>query len=389
MALALALGSCQGEKAPAREAPPEVSVVELKAEPVTITELLPGRVAAYRVAEIRPHIGGLVRRQLFRQGSEVAAGDPLFQLDPAVFAAEKAMAAAVLQRAESVPPRAQLQVGRIEALLKTQAASQQAHDDALAARAQAAAEATLQEAQARRGALEARKAVQMRLLDRLRRAAKEQAVSPQSLDEAEAAMATLTGEWRGTVAMTALVTAKRDAARYEVERRQVRAALPGRVARRSVQPGDAVSATAMTDLFVMIPDTPRIVRAEIQENFVRLVKPGMVADIVSESDERIGTAGKVVRIGSFLDARRTGESGTERADVRVAKSILEIESPEALLIGQRVYVPSGILRAGRSRRKPAKRGRQAHRNAADRRHGVATKGRRDKPDQSSDNLSIC
>ena len=140
MALALALGSCQGEKAPAREAPPEVSVVELKAEPVTIAELLPGRVAAYRVAEIRPQIGGLVRRQLFRQGSEVAAGDPLFQLDSAVFAAEKAMAAAALQRAESVLARAQLQVGRIEALLKTQAASQQAHDDALAARAQAAAD---------------------------------------------------------------------------------------------------------------------------------------------------------------------------------------------------------------------------------------------------------
>ena len=202
----------------------------------------------------------------------------------------------------------------------------------------AAAEAALQEAQARRGALEARKAVQMRLLDRLHRAAKEQAVSPQAVDEAEAAMATLTGEWRSAVAMTALATAKRDAARYEVERRQVRAALPGRVARRSVKPGDAVSATAMTELFVIIPDTPRIVRAEIQENFVRLVKPGMVADIVSESDDRIGTAGRVVRIGSFLDARRTGESGTERADVRVAESILEIESPEALLIGQRVYV---------------------------------------------------
>lgn len=236
MALALALGSCQGEKAPAREAPPEVSVVELKAEPVTIAELLPGRVAAYRVAEIRPQIGGLVRRQLFRQGSEVAAGDPLFQLDPAVFAAENAMAAAALQRAESVLARAQLQAGRIEALLSTQAASQQAHDDALAARTQAAAEAALQEAQARRGALEARKAVQMRLLDRLRRAAKEQAVSPQAVDEAEAAMATLTGEWSSAVAMTALATAKRDAARYEVERRQVRARLcpaAWRVARSS------------------------------------------------------------------------------------------------------------------------------------------------------------
>ena len=202
----------------------------------------------------------------------------------------------------------------------------------------AAADAVLQEAIARQGALDTRKAVQSRLLDRLRRAAKEQAVSPQALDEAEAAMAALTGEWRSAAAGTALATAKCDAARYELERRQVRAALAGRVARRSVKPGDVVSAAALTEMFVLIPDAPQIVRAEIQENFVRLVKPGMVADIVSESDERISTAGKVVRIGSFLDARRAGESGTERADVRVAESVLEIDRPDAFLIGQRVYV---------------------------------------------------
>lgn len=202
----------------------------------------------------------------------------------------------------------------------------------------AAAEAALQEAKARQGALEARKAVQTRLLDRLRRAAKEQAVSPQALDEAEAAMAALAGEWRSAASGTALATAKRDAARYEVERRQVRAALAGRVARRSVKPGDVVSATALTEMFVLIPDAPHVVRAEIQENFVRLVKPGMTADIVSESDERISTVGKVVRIGNFLDTRRSSESGTERADVRVAESILQIENPDAFLIGQRVYV---------------------------------------------------
>ncbi len=202
----------------------------------------------------------------------------------------------------------------------------------------AAAEAALQEAKARQGALEARKAVQTRLLDRLRRAAKEQAVSPQALDEAEAAMAALDGEWRSAVAGTTLATAKRDAARYEVERRQVRAALAGHVARRSVKPGDVVSAAALTEMFIIIPDAPRVVRAEIQENFVRLVKPGMAADIVSESDERVSAVGKVVRIGSFLDTRRTGESGTERADVRVAESVLQIESPETFLIGQRVYV---------------------------------------------------
>lgn len=140
MVAALALSSCQGEQPPAHEAPTEVSVVELKPEPVVITDLLPGRVSPYRVAEIRPQVGGIIRRQLFRQGSDVAAGEPLFQIDSVALEAETKMAVAALQRAESVLGRAEIQVRRIETLLKTQAASQQAHDDAMAARAQAAAD---------------------------------------------------------------------------------------------------------------------------------------------------------------------------------------------------------------------------------------------------------
>ncbi|POR46531.1 HlyD family secretion protein [Bosea psychrotolerans] len=202
----------------------------------------------------------------------------------------------------------------------------------------AAAEAGLKEAAARQAALETRRVVQARLLERIRRAAKEQAVSPQALDEAEAAMATLTGELRSAEAAVALAAAKRDGGLYELERRQVRAALPGRVARRSVKPGDVVSAAALTEMFVVIPDAPLVVRAEIQENFVRQVKPGMTAEIVSESDERTSSPGKVIRVSAFLDNRRSGESATERADVRVAETILRIDAPEAFLIGQRVYV---------------------------------------------------
>lgn len=140
LAGALALAAC-GESQPA--APPEpvnVSVVQLRPEAVTIHDVLPGRVAAYRVAEIRPQVGGIVQHRLFREGSEVAAGQPLFQIDPAAFAAEVDMAAAVLRRAEAVLDRAEAQVRRVEALLKTNTATQQAHEDAIAARAQAAAD---------------------------------------------------------------------------------------------------------------------------------------------------------------------------------------------------------------------------------------------------------
>ena len=110
------------------------------------------------------------------------------------------------------------------------------------------------------------------------------------------------------------------------------------MARRAVKPGDTVFAAAATEMFVVIPDAPLIVRAEIQESFVRLVKPGMAAEIVGESDERTSAPGRVLRVGTYLDNRRAAEGATERADVRVADGVLTIERPEAFLIGQRVYV---------------------------------------------------
>lgn len=202
----------------------------------------------------------------------------------------------------------------------------------------AAAEAALNEARARLAAFEGRQATQTRLLARMRRAAKEQAVSAQALDEAEAAMLMLMGDLKSAEAAVALATAKRDGAVYDLERRQIRAPLAGRVSRRSVKVGDIVSAANQTEMFVVIPDAPLIVRAEIQESLVRLVKPGMPAEIVAENDERISGEGRIVRVSASLDARRSGDVATERADVRVAEGIVQIDRPEAFLLGQRVYV---------------------------------------------------
>lgn len=202
----------------------------------------------------------------------------------------------------------------------------------------AAAEAALNEARARLAAFEGRQATQTRLLARMRRAAREQAVSAQALDEAEAAMLMLMGDLKSAEAAVALATAKRDGAVYDLERRQIRAPLAGRVSRRSVKVGDIVSAANQTEMFVVIPDAPLIVRAEIQESLVRLVKPGMPAEIVAENDERISGEGRIVRVSASLDARRSGDVATERADVRVAEGIVQIDRPEAFLLGQRVYV---------------------------------------------------
>lgn len=127
-------------------APARVTVVTVAPETVTLVDELPGRVAPFRAAEIRSQVGGIIEKRLFEQGSEVVAGQVLFQIAPAPFEAEVDSAAAALQRAEAGLTRAELRHRRSTALLPSQAISREAHDDAVADLAQAAA--TVAEARA-------------------------------------------------------------------------------------------------------------------------------------------------------------------------------------------------------------------------------------------------
>lgn len=131
-----------------------VTVVQVSAETVTLFDELPGRVAAYRTAEIRPQVGGIIEKRLFDQGSEVAAGQALFQINPDPFAAEVDSAAAVLQRTEAGLVRFEGRLGRAKQLLPTNAISREAYDDAVADIAQAKANVA-----------EAKAALQRRRLD--------------------------------------------------------------------------------------------------------------------------------------------------------------------------------------------------------------------------------
>ncbi|WP_208948490.1 HlyD family efflux transporter periplasmic adaptor subunit [Segnochrobactrum spirostomi] len=201
-----------------------------------------------------------------------------------------------------------------------------------------AAAAEQSEAQARLQAAQAKHDGLARQVDRLRRAAKAQAVTPQALDDAEAGLAGATADVRLAKAGAAVAAAKLASARLELDQRQIRAALDGEVVRRTVKPGDTISAAAMTELFVIMPNAPLVVRAEIQEQFVRQIKPGLEADIVSESDEHVTTVGRVLRMGQFLDTRRSSESVADRVDVRVADCIVSLKADGAFLVGQRVYV---------------------------------------------------
>ncbi|SFX45469.1 membrane fusion protein, multidrug efflux system [Janthinobacterium lividum] len=136
----LSLAACSKPAPEEGAAPPAaVTVLKLQAAPVVLSDELPGRVAAFRTADIRPQVGGIVLRRQFEQGAEVKAGQKLFQLNPAPFQADVDSAAASLQHAVATAKRASSQADRLKPLVEADAISRQAYDDAVAQREQAVA----------------------------------------------------------------------------------------------------------------------------------------------------------------------------------------------------------------------------------------------------------
>ncbi|WP_025591247.1 efflux RND transporter periplasmic adaptor subunit [Agrobacterium tumefaciens] len=110
---------------PAAAQDPEVSVQELEQTTVALTRELPGRTSAHLVSEVRPRVTGTIQRRVFEEGSQVEAGDILYELDPTPFEAAYRNAQAALQRAESAVPSARARFERYERLSANNAVSQQ------------------------------------------------------------------------------------------------------------------------------------------------------------------------------------------------------------------------------------------------------------------------
>jgi len=132
-AIASLLAACKDE-APSVAAPPAplVGIVTLQAQPYALTTELPGRTTAYRSAEVRPQVNGIIQKRLFEEGSEVKAGQQLYQIDASVYQATLKSAEATLASTRSLSQR-------YAELVKDNAVSQQAHDEARAAFLQAQA----------------------------------------------------------------------------------------------------------------------------------------------------------------------------------------------------------------------------------------------------------
>lgn len=129
--LPLLLAGCSKEPQQAMP-PPQVEVVVVRTEPVANVIELPGRVQAVRTAEVRARVTGIVGELLYREGSDVRAGQPLFAIDPREMQANLAAVQAALQRAEASAANARQDVERYRPLLKDQAISKQEYDTAIA-----------------------------------------------------------------------------------------------------------------------------------------------------------------------------------------------------------------------------------------------------------------
>ncbi|WP_339428361.1 MULTISPECIES: efflux RND transporter periplasmic adaptor subunit [unclassified Pseudomonas] len=134
IALATMLSGCNKEKAAAAPAqPPQVSVVTLQSQSVALSNDLPGRTSAYRLAEVRPQVDGIILKRLFQEGADIKAGQQLYQIDPSTYEVTLDSAQASLEQYRSL-------ASRYRQLIAEQAVSKQEYDTARAQQMQAEAQ---------------------------------------------------------------------------------------------------------------------------------------------------------------------------------------------------------------------------------------------------------
>jgi len=142
---ALLLSAC-GKQAPPPPPPKQVGVVTVQMQPVTLTTELPGRTSPYESSEVRPQVDGIILKRLFREGESVRAGQALYLIDPAPYAAAVANARAALAHAQASIASTAALARRYGELVKINAISRQDYENATAAANQANADVAAQRA---------------------------------------------------------------------------------------------------------------------------------------------------------------------------------------------------------------------------------------------------
>ncbi|MDY0007020.1 MAG: efflux RND transporter periplasmic adaptor subunit [Spongiibacteraceae bacterium] len=155
LAAGIGLSACGDKPGDGGPPPPvEVSVITVAAEPLTLTRELPGRLEAWRVAEIRARVAGILQARVFEEGSDVSAGQTLYRIDPAPIEADRDRAGGNLARAEANLEQARSQARRSRKLRESRSISEQELINAEAAEQQAAAEVLVARAELKRAEID-------------------------------------------------------------------------------------------------------------------------------------------------------------------------------------------------------------------------------------------
>jgi HlyD family secretion protein len=170
-------------------------------------------------------------------------------------------------------------------------------------------------------------------------------VSQQELDVARDQVALLQAELATAKAAVHLSERREQVAIEEIEQRRVRAPMAGIIVRRSARPGDGVSISNVTPLFLFAPEAPFIVRADVEERWLSQLRIGQAAQVELEAEAGKSIPAKVVRIAPVVGQRPQGDDPAERQDVRVAEVVLALDAG-SLRIGQRVIVRFPNAKAG-------------------------------------------
>ncbi|MEO8779588.1 MAG: biotin/lipoyl-binding protein [Rhodanobacter sp.] len=201
-----------------------------------------------------------------------------------------------------------------------------------------AAQAGLEQVQAQSKLLVVKLAAAKQRARRLQAAAAAGAGDGQSADDAHEAAAQLEAEQQGAQATLDMARQKLDEARYELKQRSLLAPFDADVVKAEAQVGASVSPLS-GPLFTLLPNKPRIVRAELNESFVGMIEPGMHAEVSANS----GSAGahwsaRVLRIGKVYGPATLDNDPQVRANARTVECVLAFDQPSTLRIGQRVTV---------------------------------------------------
>lgn len=200
------------------------------------------------------------------------------------------------------------------------------------------AQAQLEQAQAQLKLLAVKQGAAKLRAQRLSAAAAAGAGDGQSADDAREASAQLDAEQAADQAAADMAAQKLAEAKYELAQRSLRAPFDATVVHVATQPGASVSSS--DTLFTLLPDKPRIVRAELNESFVNTVHPGMRAEVVANDDTENGKwNAHVLRIGQVYGPATLENDPQTRANARTVECVLAFDLPEQQLrIGQRVIV---------------------------------------------------